>query len=134
MPFTSASPEAKKLLRNAWVAYGNAKYDEACGYVREALEKDPEFGMAHAFIYTGENTARERNLNKTSGCQYLPSFRPLSPGAMKENDWYDCTNLFICTSVIPPTTLLETRKRPQVRSELAHSCTSKDLNWKKGDL
>ena len=37
MPFTSSSQEAKKLLRQAWVAYGDAKVDEADKYVRQAL-------------------------------------------------------------------------------------------------
>ena len=69
MPFTSSSPEAKKLLRQAWVAYGDAKLDEASGYVRQALEKDPEFGLAHAFTHTTDKGERELNLKKALGCQ-----------------------------------------------------------------
>lgn len=82
MPFTSSSPEATKLLRNAWVAYADAKLDEADGYVREALKKDPEFGMAHAFIYTDEEEARERNLKKASGCQLSSDEKLLIDGLL----------------------------------------------------
>jgi tetratricopeptide (TPR) repeat protein len=69
MPFTSSSPEAKKLLRQAWVAYGDAKFDEAARHIRNALEKDPEFGMAHASIHTDDPAVREQHLKKASGCQ-----------------------------------------------------------------
>jgi ketosteroid isomerase-like protein len=68
MLFTSSSPEAKKLLRQAWVSYADAKLDEASGYVRQALEKDPEFGMAHAFIHTDDKSARDENLKRAAGC------------------------------------------------------------------
>jgi ketosteroid isomerase-like protein len=80
MPFTSSSPEAKKLLRQAWVAYGDAKFDEASGFVRQALEKDPEFGLAHAFIQTDDKAGRERNLKKASGCPLSPDEKLLIDG------------------------------------------------------
>lgn len=82
MPFTSSSPEAKKLLRRAWVAYGDAKFDEAGSYVREALEKDPEFGMAHAFIHTDDEAEREQNLKKASGCQLSSDEKMLIDGLL----------------------------------------------------
>src|SRR5688500_9293202 len=69
MPFTTSSPEAKKLLRHAWVAYADAKVDEAGTYVREALEKDPDFGLAHAFINTEDEKEREQNLKKAAASQ-----------------------------------------------------------------
>jgi ketosteroid isomerase-like protein len=67
--FTTSSPDAKKLLRNAWVAYGDAKIEEGDSLVHEALKKDPEFGMAHAFIYSEDERVREQNLKKASGFQ-----------------------------------------------------------------
>jgi ketosteroid isomerase-like protein len=69
MLFTSSSAEAKKLLRQAWVAYGDSRLDVAGSYVRQALEKDPEFGMAHAFIRADGEEQREQNLKRASGCQ-----------------------------------------------------------------
>lgn len=82
MPFTSSSAEAKKLLRRAWVAFGDAKFDEAGSYVREALEKDPEFGMAHAFIHTDDEAEREQNLKKASGCQLSSDEKILIDGLL----------------------------------------------------
>ena len=69
MPFTSSSAEAKKLLRHAWAAYGDAKLDEGRSYVRKALEMDSEFGMAYASMDSDDEAEREENLKKASRCQ-----------------------------------------------------------------
>ena len=82
MPFTSSSQEAKKMLRQAWVAYGDAKFDEADKYVRQALEKDPEFGLAYAFIHTDHAAVRGQNLRKASSYQLSPDERMLIDGLL----------------------------------------------------
>jgi uncharacterized protein (TIGR02246 family) len=69
MPFSTSSIEAKKLLRNAWVAYADAKFDEANGFVSQALKLDSEFGMAHAFIYTADEAERAQHLKKALSCK-----------------------------------------------------------------
>jgi ketosteroid isomerase-like protein len=69
MAFSSSSPEAIKLLRSAWVAYGDAKFVEAKGYVTAALEKDPEFGMAHVFTDVANDGEREQGLKKALTCR-----------------------------------------------------------------
>jgi tetratricopeptide (TPR) repeat protein len=82
MPFTSASPEAKKLVRAAWVAYSDAKVEEMSNNIRQAVEKDPEFGIAHAFIYTEDEVQREKNLTKASACQLSADEKLLINGLM----------------------------------------------------
>jgi ketosteroid isomerase-like protein len=46
MPFTSSSPEAKKLLREAWAAYADAEAEKGRNHVLKARELDPGFAMA----------------------------------------------------------------------------------------
>lgn len=93
MPFTSTSPDAKKLLRHAWVAYGDAKFDEAEGYARQALEKDPEFGMAHAFIQS-DQAAPQQNLKKALGCKLSPDEKLLIEGLLAAHRHEPVTEYF----------------------------------------
>jgi ketosteroid isomerase-like protein len=72
MPFTSSSPEANKLLRNAWVALADAKFEEASTFASEALKKDSEFGMAHAFVFLDEQAVKEEKLKKSLGYRLSP--------------------------------------------------------------
>ena len=68
LSFTSTSVEAKKLVRDAWVAYADAKWDEGTNLVTKALEKDPAFGVAHASILSNQAQTREENLKKALSC------------------------------------------------------------------
>jgi tetratricopeptide (TPR) repeat protein len=67
MPFTSSSPEAQKLLRQAWVAYGDARINEAGKYIQQAIEKDPRFGMAYASRWSNNEEETSKNLNIALG-------------------------------------------------------------------
>jgi tetratricopeptide (TPR) repeat protein len=62
MPFTSSSPEAKKLLRQAWIAYSDVKIDEADKFIKQAIEQDPKFGMAYASRWITNEEEAAKNL------------------------------------------------------------------------
>ena len=51
MPFTSSSPNANKLLRNAWVALADFNIEEGDKYTHALLNEDPECGMAYASLF-----------------------------------------------------------------------------------
>lgn len=68
LPFTSTSAEAKKLVREAWIAYADAKWDEGSSIIRKALEMDPAFGIAHASNLSNQAQTREENLKKALTC------------------------------------------------------------------
>jgi hypothetical protein len=67
MPFTSSSPEAQKLLRQAWVAYGDVRINEAGKYIQQAIEKDPRFGLAYAPLFSTNRQQVENNLDIALG-------------------------------------------------------------------
>lgn len=69
LAFTSSSEEAKKLLRQAWVSLGDLKFDEANQLVAQAIEKDPDFGMAYFSRFTADTVERKRNLEKALGAK-----------------------------------------------------------------
>lgn len=64
LAFTSSSPEAKKLLRQAWATFADARLDEGNKLIAQALEKDPNFGMAHFSRYTPNVDEQNQNLEK----------------------------------------------------------------------
>ncbi len=83
MPFTSSSAEAKKLMRSAWAAYADAKFDEGGKYVSQALEKDPQFGMAYAFNHLENTQEHEENLKKAAACQLSSDEKLLIEGLLR---------------------------------------------------
>jgi tetratricopeptide (TPR) repeat protein len=94
MPFESSSTEAKQLLRNAWVAYGDAKYEDAQSFVSKALQKDPEFGLAHAFLSVGEGAEHEQNLRKISGSRLSADEKLLIDGLRVSQTTESVANYF----------------------------------------
>jgi ketosteroid isomerase-like protein len=64
LPFTSSSPEAKTLLRQAWATFADVKLEEGNKLVAQALEKDPNFGMAHFSYFTTNVDEQNQNLEK----------------------------------------------------------------------
>jgi ketosteroid isomerase-like protein len=82
MPFSSTSKEAVKLLRQAWQAYGDAKYDEASRYTQQALERDQEFGMAHAFTQPNKGDEPEKNLRNALGYKLSADEKMLLEGIL----------------------------------------------------
>ena len=64
LAFTSSSPEAKKLLRQAWATFADVRLDEGNKLIAQALEKDPNFGLAHFSYFTTNVDEQNRNLEK----------------------------------------------------------------------
>jgi tetratricopeptide (TPR) repeat protein len=64
MSFTSSSPEAKKLLRQAWNDFADHKLEDGNVFVKQALEKDPNFALAYASLFTSNVEERKENLRK----------------------------------------------------------------------
>src|SRR5690242_17853069 len=62
MPFTTTSPEANKLLRQAMAAYADVKLEEGAALSKEAIAKDPSFAMAHVFSFTSDLDQRKQNV------------------------------------------------------------------------
>lgn len=71
MPFSS-SPDAVKLLRQAWNAYSDIRLDEGNGLVKQAIEKDPSFAMAYISLYTPNADERKQNASKAASLQLSP--------------------------------------------------------------
>ena len=74
MPFTSKSPEAKQLLRNAWVAEAESRWGVYANSVKKALELDPDFALANFYQPAADTVAFLNNLKKakslSSGITY----------------------------------------------------------------
>src|SRR5688572_12069759 len=71
-PFTSSSPEASKLLRQAWVAFLDAKFDEGNEFVNQSLKKDPDFAMGYIFAFAANGKERDQNLQKAESLKMSP--------------------------------------------------------------
>lgn len=64
MSFTSSSPNANKILRNAWVALADFNVEEGNKYTQALLNEDPECGMAYASLYPTSGEEADENLGK----------------------------------------------------------------------
>lgn len=86
MPFTTSSPEAQKLLRQALVAYGDVKLDEGSRLAKEALAKDPDFGMAWVMLYTPNEEEVKQNIAKAETLKLSPDEKLLVSGVKARRD------------------------------------------------
>jgi tetratricopeptide (TPR) repeat protein len=64
LQFTSTSPEAKILMRDAWIAMVDAKLDEAKELIAKAKEKDPSFAMPYLFSFSDTDEEYRENVRK----------------------------------------------------------------------
>jgi len=64
MPFTSSSPNANKLLRNAWVALGDFRMEDANRYTHQVLEQDPDCAMAYASLFSQNSEEVDENIKQ----------------------------------------------------------------------
>lgn len=82
MPFTSSSPNANKLLRNAWVALGDFRIEDANRYAHEVLEQDPDCAMAYASLFSQNKDEVDENM-KQAGMKKLSTDERLFLEAVK---------------------------------------------------
>lgn len=82
MPFTTSSPNGNQLLRNAWVALADAKFDESEKYRQELLSEDPDCGMAYVSIFSPTGEELEENVKIAESKNLSPDERMFIKGLM----------------------------------------------------
>ena len=86
MPFTSSSPNTNKLIRKAWVEFGDFRVEEGNQYVRQVLAEDPDCGMAYVFLYTPDPEEEKRNFQKAASLKLSADERMFLDGVMARRE------------------------------------------------
>jgi ketosteroid isomerase-like protein len=94
MPFTTSSPEAYKLLRQALVAYGDVNLDEGTRLTKEAVAKDPEFAMAYLLMYAPNEEEERQNLAKAEALKLSADEKMVLSGVKARRDNKPTTEFF----------------------------------------
>lgn len=82
MAFTSSSPNANKLLRQAWTELSDFKVEEANKTIQRVLTEDPDCGMAYASLFTTSSEERNENFTRAATMKLSAEERMLLDGIM----------------------------------------------------
>jgi tetratricopeptide (TPR) repeat protein len=66
LKFSSKSPEATMLLRDAWAAMADAKLEDAKDMIAKVREKDPDFALPYLFIIADSDEEYRENIKKAA--------------------------------------------------------------------
>lgn len=81
MPITG-KPEAGQLLRQAWVMYGDVKFEDGNKLAQQAVDKDPACALAYVFLFSANEQEFEQHVVKARGMNLSTDEKLLVDGIM----------------------------------------------------